>query len=109
MPGGHRLFLPGGGDHSGVGICMSRSLLSYISNISFQAVGAHIWPRPEDVEEVHPTLQLLLADVRREGRTPLLGGDFNACIGPAEDRDYIDLVGPCGMGSRNQRGTDLIH
>ena len=54
---------------------------------------------------MHPTLQLLLANVKREGRTPLLGEDFNACIGPAEDRDYIDLVGPCGMGSRNQQGT----
>ena len=54
---------------------------------------------------MHPTLQLLLANVKREGRTPLLGDDFNACIGPAEDLDYIDLVGPCGMGSRNQQGT----
>ena len=32
-PGGNRLSLTGGGDHSGVGICMLRSLLSYSSHI----------------------------------------------------------------------------
>ena len=30
---GHRLYLAGGEDHRGVGTCMSRSLLPYVSKV----------------------------------------------------------------------------
>ena len=44
-----------------------------------------------DVEGVFQILQFRLANVSREGRTPLLGGNFNACIGPVENHDYFDF------------------
>jgi len=94
-------------------LCLSRSLRSYISNIVFHAVSGRIcfqnleyvlkritvfacyfptaWANTEDVEEVFQILHFRLANVSREGTTPLLGGDFNACIGPVENHDYFDF------------------
>ena len=45
------------------------------------------------------------------GDIPIVGGDFNACIGLLESDDLTMLqhVGPVGMGQRNARGTMLIH
>lgn len=99
-PGGHRLFLAGGSDHSGVGICLSKSLLPKISEMTFHAISdrvcflnfrcGHIfftvfffscyfptaWVLTDEVVQVHETLHLLLANVKLPGGTPLLGGDF---------------------------------
>ena len=44
----------------------------------------------------------------REGRIPLLGDGFNACIGLAEGHDPVDLIAACGMGERNERGNMLM-
>jgi hypothetical protein len=94
-------------------LCLSRSLRSYISNIFIHAVSGRIcclnleyglkritvfacyfptaWANTEDVEGVFQILQFRLANVSREGRTPLLGGNFNACIGPVDNHDYFDF------------------
>ena len=42
------------------------------------------------------------------GQIPLVGGDFNACIGEVEEIDHVEFIGPCGMGERNERGNALI-
>ena len=44
----------------------------------------------------------------RGGQIPLVGGDFNACIGEAEECDHVEFIGPCGMGERSERGNALI-
>ena len=62
----------------------------------------------ETVFEMYGLLDLMLRTCVREGRIPLLGSDFNACIGLAEGYDLVDLIGACGMGERNERGNMLM-
>ena len=66
------------------------------------------WMPDETVFEMYGVLDLLLRNCVREGRVPVLGGDFNACIGLAEGYDPVNLIGACGMGERNERGNMLI-
>ena len=45
------------------------------------------------------------------GDNPIVGGDFNACIGLIHGNDFAFLqhVGPIGPGQTNTRGTILTH
>ena len=63
------------------------------------------------VEQMYDVLSLLVDACVEAGDIPIVGGDFNACIGLLESDDLIMLqhVGPVGRGQRNARGTMLIH
>ena len=67
------------------------------------------WMPDETVFEMYGLLVLLLRTCLQEGRVPVLGGCFNACIGLAEGYDPVGLIGVCGMGARNERGNMLMH
>ena len=66
----------------------------------------NVWVLTDEVVQVYEILHLLLANGKLSGRTPLRGGNFNACVGLMDGHDYVDQKGPYGMGSRNQRGND---
>ena len=57
---------------------------------------------------MYAVLRLFLGNAVQDGQIPLIGGDFNACIGEAEDFEQVEFIGPCGMGDRNERGNALI-
>ena len=62
------------------------------------------------MEQMYDVLNLL-ADACVEARDiPIVGADFNGCIGLLESDDLTMLhhVGPVGMGQRNARGTMLM-
>ena len=129
-PGGNKLFLAGGAGHGGVGICVSGQFCCQMRELTFHAFSFRLcslkftvgnkkfmvfacyfpttWMPDETVFEMYGLLDLLLRTCVREGRIPLLGGDFNACIGLAEGYDLVDLIGACGMGERNERGNMLM-
>ena len=54
-------------------------------------------------------LDTLLLACGESSTIPILGGDFNACIGMAngETDEFVQHIGPHGMGARNVRGTLL--
>jgi exonuclease III len=101
-PSGHYLFLAGGSGHCGTGVVVSRELHSIIRNVSFHAFSARLcclkfdfavrsvavftcyfptsWASDDEVFELYELLHFVLANVVREGRSPILGGDFNACV-----------------------------
>ena len=69
------------------------------------------WDADGAVEQMYDVLSLLVDACVEAGDIPIVGGDFNACIGLLESDDLTMLqhVGPVGMGQRNARGTMLIH
>ena len=129
-PGRHRVFLSGGSGHCGVGICISHRLLQKCDGLVFHALGERVcslsfrvgrkrfvlfacyfptsWDMDDEVEHVYAVLRLFLGNAVQDGQIPLIGGDFNACIGEAEDFEQVEFIGPCGMGDRNDRGNALI-
>ena len=58
-----------------------------------------------DIIEV--LLQVLFDNGVSRGAYPILGGDFNARIGPVSRSDDVDLVGCFGFGERNAQGMLL--
>ena len=54
----------------------------------------------DEVHHVYVILRLFLGNAVRNGQIPLVGGDFNACIGEAEECDHVEFIGPCGMGKK---------
>ena len=87
------------------------SLKFTIGNNKFMVFACYFpttWMPDETVFEMYGVLALLLRNCVREGRAPVLGGDFNACIGLAEGYDPVNLLGASGMGERNERGNMLI-
>ena len=112
-PGGNKLFLAGGAGHGGVGLCIFRELCCQVRELTFHVFSSRLcslkftignkkfmvlgcfFPTAlmsdETVFEMYELLDLLLRTCVREGRVPMLGGDFNACIGFAEGYDQVDL------------------
>ena len=62
-----------------------------------------------DVEGVYGELSNLICSTGRRGRTCILVGDWNAVVGDGRAGDDEQIVGPHGVGSRNERGEGLIH
>ena len=130
---GHHVYLSGGATHQGVGICISANFASQISHMSFHAYSKRIcslhfsmasrrfrvftvyfptaWDEDGAVEQMYDVLNLVVNACVEAGDIPIVGGDFNACIGPinSDDLTFLQHVGPNGMGQRNARGTMLIH
>ena len=106
-PGRHRVFLSGGSGHCGVGICISHRLLQKCDDLVFHSLSERIcslsfrvgrkrlilfacyfptsWAMDDEVEHVYALLRLCLGNAVQNGQAPLIGGDFNACIGEVED------------------------
>ena len=130
---GHHIYLSGGANHQGVGICTSAHFASQISHMSFHAYSNRIcslhfcmafrrfrvfscyfptaWDADGAVEQMYDVLNLLVDACVEAGDIPIVGGDFNACIGliDGDDLTLLQHVGPIGMGQRNARGTMLMH
>ena len=112
-PVGHKLFFSGGdggSGHQGVGVAIHKRLLHQIDSISFSAFSSRVcqlqlswgttcfrciavyfptsWHSEDDVEHVYSLLDLLLDACVKDGCIPILGGDFNACIGPLENHEW---------------------
>ena len=60
------------------------------------------------MEHVYSLLDLLLDACVQDGCIPILGGDFNACIGPLENHEAMDQIGHWGSGMQNERGRILM-
>ena len=112
---------------------MSAKFVSQVSRTSFHAYSNRIcslhfsmasrrfrvfsvyfptaWDADGAVEQMYDVLNLVVDACVEAGDIPIVGGDFNACIGLLESDDLTMLqhVGPVGMGQRNARGTMLIH
>ena len=69
------------------------------------------WDADGAVEQLYDVLNLLVDACVEAEDIPIVGGDFNACIGLLESDDLTILqhVGPIRMGRRNAKGTMLIH
>ena len=68
------------------------------------------WDADGAVEQMHDVLNLLVDVCVAARDIPIVGGDFNGCIGLLESDDLTMLqhVAPVGMGHRNARGTMLM-
>ena len=132
-PVGHKMFFSGGdgeNGHQGVGVAIHKRLLHQIHSISFSAISSRVcqlqlswgttcfrciavyfptsWHSEDEVEHVYTLLDLLLDACVKDGCIPILGGDFNACIGPLENHEAMDQIGHWGSGMQNERGRILI-
>ena len=58
-----------------------------------------------DVEHVYTLLRFLLGGSVMDGCIPVLGGDFNACIGPLANHEALDQNLQWGNGRQNGRGS----
>ena len=59
------------------------------------------------MDKNYSILDLMLAQIRASAATPILGGDFSACMGEALPQDDVALLGSWGSGARNDRGSKL--
>lgn len=60
----------------------------------------------DEVEDFYSLLNKACDDHR--GTWNIVIGDFNAKVGPRQDLDNYDIMGPHGLGRRNERGSRLI-
>nr|XP_049696607.1 uncharacterized protein LOC126054557 [Helicoverpa armigera] len=60
----------------------------------------------DDVEDYYDLLNKACEDNR--GTFNIVLGDFNAKIGVRQDRDDDKIIGPHGLGTRNERGSRLL-
>ena len=90
-------------------LCSLKFTLGNKKFMGFACYFRTTWMPDETVFEMYGLLVLLLRTCLQEGRVPVLGGCFNACIGLAEGYDPVGLIGVCGMGARNERGNMLMH
>ena len=65
------------------------------------------WDDILEMEGMPTLLQVLLDNCVSRGAYPILGGDFNACIGLVSRSDDVDLVGCFGIGEGNAQGMLL--
>ena len=66
------------------------------------------WHSEDEVEQVYTLLGFLLDATVKDGCVPVLGGDFNACIGPLANHEALDQIGQWGSGRQNERGRLLM-
>ena len=132
-PAGHKLCFSGGDGESGrqgVGVAIHKRLLQQINSISFSAFSNRVcqlqfslcttyfrciavyfpttWHSEDDVEQVYTLLGFFLDASVKDGCVPVLGGDFNACIGPLANPEALHHIGQLGSGRQNERGRLLI-
>ena len=127
--GGNRMYFSGGLAHQGVGVIIGNTFHSKLRDISFHAYSPRIcvlkcslgmlklelfavyfptsWDDILEVEGMYTLLQVLLDNYVSRGAYPIIGGDFNACIGPVSRSDDVDLVGCFGFGERVARRARL--
>ena len=60
------------------------------------------------MEQVYTLLGFLLNASVKDGCVPVLGGDFNACIGPLANHEALDQIGQWGSGRQNERGRLMM-
>ena len=128
-PGGQMFFLSGGTTRKGVSICLSKHMWNNVDAVSFHAYSHRIcslhftwmrkrfqvfavyfptsWDADSEVEQVYDVLELLLLACDHAGSIPIVGGDFNACLGSCLPADDIECLGRYGNGIRNPRGWML--
>ena len=58
----------------------------------------------EDVEGLYSEIDKTIDSARRQNRTCILLGDWNAVVGPRQEGDDEESVGRYGVGCRNDRG-----
>ena len=128
-PFGDYIYLSGGCNHQGVGLCVAKSFHDQITCVQFHAYSCRVcalrfvfrnlkfcaiavympttWHSDDEVEEVYGLLDLLLDECTYNSILPLLGGDFNARLGACENGDDSAVLGTWGLGRRNARGQLL--
>ena len=128
-PLGDYIYLSGGCNHQGVGLCVAKSFHDQITCVQFHASSCRVcalrfvfrnlkfcaiavympttWHADDEVEEVYGLLDLLLDECTYNSILPLLGGDFNARLGACENGDDSAVLGTWGLGRRNARGQLL--
>ena len=128
-PVGDYIYLSGGCSHQGVGLCVAKSFHDQITCVQFHAYSCRVcalrftfrnlklcaiavympttWHSDDDVEQLYGLLDVLLDECAHNSVLPLLGGDFNACLGACENGDDSAVLGTWGFGRRNVRGQLL--
>ena len=128
---GDLVYLSGGSMYRGVGVIISSAQFrKKIEHVSFHVYSPRVcllkfclgelkcecfslyfptaWDTDVEVEGMYETLQSLLDNCRASGAIPIIGGDFNASIGPLLDGEDDDLLGSWGVGQRTGRGRWLV-
>lgn len=85
------------------GVCSSFTF----RNLKACAIAVYMpttWHSDDDVEQVYGLLDVLLDECAHNSVLPLLGGDFNACLGACENGNDSAVLGTWGFGRRNVRG-----
>jgi exonuclease III len=62
-----------------------------------------------EVEQTYVLLTDAVKQARKDGRIPIICGDWNAVVGRRRDADSPDVVGEYGIGVRNPRGDWYVH
>ena len=97
-PHGDYIYLSGGCNHQGVGLCVAKSFHDQITCVQFHAYSCRVcalrfvfrklkfcaiavympttWHSDDEVEEVHGLLDILLDECASNSILPLLGGKF---------------------------------
>ena len=88
-------------------ICVLKYSLGMLNLELFALYFPTSWDDIIEVEGTYTLLQVLVANYVSRGACPILGGDFNAYIGPVSKSDDVDLVGCLGFGERNAQGMLL--
>ena len=90
--------------------CRVCALRFTFRNLKLCAIAVYMpttWHSDDDVEQVYGLLDVLLDECAHNSVLPLLGGDFNACLGACENGDDSAVLGTWGFGRRNVRGQLL--
>ena len=66
------------------------------------------WHDDALVEEMYSNLSEICSNARSKSRTLVVCGDFNAVVGERHVSDNEEFVGSFGIGSRNERGKQLV-
>ena len=92
------------------GICTLDSSMTSRGFRGFCVYFPTAWDADGAVKQMYDVLNLLVDACVEARDIPIVGGDFNGCIGLLESDDLTMLqhVGPVGMGQRNARGTMVM-
>ena len=123
---GHCVYLNGSEHGRRVGVVVHRKNHAQLKQVIFQPYSSRVcvlqfglgdkkfrafscyfptaWDGDDAVLQTYELVSILLDNCVLEGCIPILGGDFNACLGAPLVGDELDFLGACGEGPRTERG-----
>jgi hypothetical protein len=91
------------------GGCFDSSTLARFMILTHKEKIMSVILKPEyeedKVEELYDIIEEILEEDRKSATNTIIMGDWNSVVG---DKAHHNIVGPYGLGRRNQRGQMLI-